>query len=85
MSEETRSTNSEREIKTEKEVKVRKAQFKDERGKWIDMPMVDYRITPEVTAFEAARQQKMVTRVIEPDGKGGIVVIKMFRNQKRRS
>lgn len=62
---------------------MKRAQFRDERGRWQDMPMTDYRLTPETIAFQAAKQQGLVTRVVEEkDGK--LEVLNLYRAQKGR-
>jgi hypothetical protein len=60
---------------------MKKAQFRDDRGKWQDLPITDYRLTPEVIAFEAAKKG-LHTRVIESkDGKE--TVLRTFKSQMR--
>ena len=61
---------------------MKKAQFRDDRGNWQDLPIVDYRITPEIIAFESAKKG-LITRVIEykPDGK--MEVIRRFKQQRK--
>lgn len=72
--------------KPKKEVKIsswqKKAQFRDDRGNWQDLPIGDYRITPETLAFESAKKG-LYTRVIEfkPDGK--IEVVRTFKMQQK--
>jgi hypothetical protein len=64
---------------------MKRAQFRDERGKWRDMPMTDFRLTPETVAFQAAKQQGLVTRVVEEDKDGELKVLNLYRSQKGRS
>ena len=60
----------------------KRAQFRDERGKWQDLPIADYRVTPETLAFESAKKG-MYTRVVEfKDGKEE--VIRTFKKQHLR-
>ena len=60
------------------------SQFKDDRGNWQDLPIVDYRLTPEQIAMEASKTG-MTTRVIEigtgEDGKDKI--LRVFKRQRR--
>jgi hypothetical protein len=58
---------------------MKKAQFRDDSGKWQDLPIVDYRITPEALAFESSKKG-MATRVVEmtPEGEKEI---RRFRKQ----
>jgi len=61
---------------------MKKAQFRDDRGNWQDLPIVDYRITPESIAFESAKKG-LYCRVVEfKDGKEE--VIRHFKQQLRR-
>ena len=61
---------------------MKRAQFRDERGKWRDMAIVDFRLTPETVAFEAAKQQGLVTRVVEDLPGGELKVLNLYRAQK---
>jgi hypothetical protein len=60
------------------------AQFKDDRGRWQDLPVTDYRLNPEVTAMEASKTG-MTTRVIEigagEDGEDKVV--RVFKRQRK--
>jgi hypothetical protein len=60
----------------------KKAQFRDDKGNWQDLPIADYRLSIDTIAFEAAKKG-LHTRVIEfkPDGK--IEVVRVFRRQQR--
>jgi len=62
---------------------MKRAQFQDEKGKWHDMPVLDFNLTPETVAFEGAKQQGLKTRVVE-DKDGELVVLNRYRQQKRR-
>jgi len=62
---------------------MKRAQFQDDSGKWHDMPMLDFKLTPETVAFEGAKQQGLTTRVVE-DKDGKLVVLNIYRKQKRR-
>lgn len=59
------------------------AQYRDERGKWINMIVGDPRLTPESIAFESAKRG-LITRVIEEDRDGKQKVIKMYRKQMKQ-
>jgi hypothetical protein len=61
---------------------IKKAQFRDDRGNWQDMPITDFRLTPEVVAFESAKKG-LHTRVIEYKPDGTFDVIKRYRQQLR--
>jgi hypothetical protein len=59
----------------------KKAQFRDDRGNWQDLPITDYRVTPEILAFESAKKG-LYTRVVEfKDGKEN--VLRTFKTQMR--
>lgn len=61
---------------------LKKAQFRDDRGNWQDMPITDFRLTHEQVAFESAKKG-LVTRVIEYKPDGTFNVIKRYRQQMR--
>jgi hypothetical protein len=63
---------------------MKKAQFRDDRGKWQDLPIVDYRIDPETLAFESAKNG-LHTRVIEQKENGEWKPIRVFRQQLRKN
>ena len=61
---------------------MKKAQFRDDRGNWQDLPIVDYRITPEILAFESAKKG-LITRVVEFMPNGKMEVRRSFKQQKK--
>ena len=61
---------------------MKKAQFMDDRGNWQDLPITDYRITPETIAFESAKKGLM-TRVVEYKPNGKMEVIRRFKQQQK--
>jgi len=68
--------------KIKRESTMKKAQFRDDRGNWQDLPIVDYRITPESLAFESAKKG-LITRVVEYKPNGKMEVIRRFRQQQK--
>jgi len=61
---------------------MKKAQYRDDRGNWKDMSIIDFRVTPEAFAFESAKKG-LQTRVIQYKPDGSFDVVKVYRQQLR--
>lgn len=58
------------------------AQFKDDNGRWQELPINDYRVTPEIIAMESSKTG-MTTRVVEYQKDGELKVLKVFKIQRK--
>ena len=60
------------------------AQFRDDKGKWLNIPMTSYTTNPENLAFQYSKQHGVHTRVAEIQEGKDAKEIKVFSCVLRR-
>lgn len=62
---------------------MKRAEFKDEKGKWVPIDLLSPTADPVQTAFNHCKQFSLSTRVVEIDDKKEEKIVNEFRCQRK--